>query len=94
MHRTQISPDLKGDLPALEDPHPKYPSLSSAVTVEVSPDKGRKIMAVMDVDVGEVVLVEKPNTTFFCPNTEKVSIRENIFIFFFSLVYCFIYFNY
>lgn len=66
---------LLGRLPPLpEKPHPLYPSLSSAVGVAKDADKGRKVVAEdRAVKVGEVVMVEKPNTTFFCPNVAKVS---------------------
>lgn len=51
-----------------------YPSLSSFVDVTVDKDdpRGRKIVAQTELDVGEIVAIEEPNTMLFCPNSKLV----------------------
>ena len=68
----------QGEGPALLDEderHLIYPSLSSCVDVVVgeSEEAGRRIVAQMELDVGEVVAIEEPNTMLFCPNSKLAS---------------------
>ena len=68
-----------GEGPALldeEERHLIYPSLSSCVDVvvgESGEEAGRRIVAQMELDVGEVVAIEEPNTMLFCPNSKLAS---------------------
>ncbi len=59
--------------PTVPSSHPLYPSFCSSVTVEYDSDKGRKVVAAEDIQVGDLVMVEKPNTLFFSPPQEKVN---------------------
>ncbi|CAL4064349.1 unnamed protein product, partial [Meganyctiphanes norvegica] len=45
--------------PDLEEVNPAIPSLSSAVKIEYSPEKGRHTVAARDIKPGEIVAVEK-----------------------------------
>ena len=74
---------LLGRLPSLPSPaNPVYPSLSGSVTVGTDNDKGRKVLAREGIKVGEVVMVERPNTTFLCPNVAKVTgQKQNIYFY-------------
>ena len=71
--------DARGEELALLDEderHFIYPSLSSCVDVVVDEGEaraGRRIVAQMELDVGEVVAVEEPNTILFCPNSKLAS---------------------
>ena len=71
--------DARGEEPALLDEderHFIYPSLSSCVDVVVDEGAsraGRRIVAQMELDVGEVVAIEEPNTILFCPNSKLAS---------------------
>ena len=58
-----------------DERHLIYPSLSSCVDVVVgeSEEAGRRIVAQMELDVGEVVAIEEPNTMLFCPNSKLAS---------------------
>ena len=59
-----------------EERHLIYPSLSSCVDVvvgESGEEAGRRIVAQMELDVGEVVAIEEPNTMLFCPNSKLAS---------------------
>ncbi len=40
--------------------------------VEYDSDKGRKVVAREDIPLGALIMVERPNTLFFCPPQEKV----------------------
>ena len=71
--------DARGEELALLDEderHFIYPSLSSCVDVVVDESEaraGRRIVAQMELDVGEVVAIEEPNTILFCPNSKLAS---------------------
>ena len=59
-----------------DERHLIYPSLSSCVDVvvgESGEEAGRRIVAQMELDVGEVVAIEEPNTMLFCPNSKLAS---------------------
>ena len=59
-----------------DERHFIYPSLSSCVDVVVDESEsraGRRIVAQMELDVGEVVAIEEPNTILFCPNSKLAS---------------------
>jgi len=56
-----------GEMPAwsiVKDPHPNYPSASSAVTIKYDPNVGRHIVANRDIEVGEVLFHESPIVTY------------------------------
>lgn len=51
-------------VPELNHPSTKYPCASDAVDVEYSKSYGRHIVATRDIDVGELLVVEKPYFKF------------------------------
>ncbi len=57
-----------------DERHLIYPSLASSVDVVVDnrDNKGRRLVAQMELDVGEIVAIEEPNTILFCPNSKLV----------------------
>lgn len=52
------------DPPKLKSPHDKYPFASDAIDLEYSKSAGRRIVAARDIEVGEVLIVEKPCFTY------------------------------
>ena len=61
-----------------DERHFIYPSLSSCVDVVVDKrGEGRKIVAQMELDVGEVVAIEEPNTILFCPDSNLASLSSS-----------------
>lgn len=49
-------------MPKIESPSTKYPCASDAIEVEYSGYAGKKIIATRDIEIGEVLVVEKPYT--------------------------------
>lgn len=47
-------------VPELESPHKKFPCASDAIDVRFSETFGRYIVATRDIEIGEVLVVEKP----------------------------------
>ena len=80
----QDEPAAAAALAALLDEderHFIYPSLSSCVDVVVDKmGEGRKIVAQMELDVGEVVAIEEPNTILFCPDSNLASLSSSFLL--------------
>lgn len=51
---------IKSDLPELKSPSEKFPFASDAIDVEYSKASGRHIVATRDIEIGELLLIEKP----------------------------------
>ena len=53
--------DRISKLPQLADPHPNFPSFSSAVSVRHEKSRGRYCVAGRPIEVGELIAVERPH---------------------------------
>lgn len=60
--------------PKLKDRNPMFPSFSTSAKITLDSDKGRMVQAADDINLGDIIMVEKPHTLFFCPDSEKVSL--------------------
>ncbi|CAL4069858.1 unnamed protein product [Meganyctiphanes norvegica] len=58
--------------PSLIESNPNIPSLSSAVTLEYKPDRGRFLVATKDINPGEVVVYEKPFSSTLLLNNKEI----------------------
>ncbi|XP_059084341.1 SET and MYND domain-containing protein 4-like [Tigriopus californicus] len=63
--------------PQIDRTNTRYPSFSEAVDVVVDMDKGRKVVAEKEIDIGEIIMTETPNTLFFCPEMEKLPLLKS-----------------
>lgn len=52
--------DESNVIPELKSPSPKYPCASDAVQVRYSKTSGRHVVATRDIEIGEVLIIEKP----------------------------------
>ncbi len=78
----QMTPPSSEPRPALSAPslssrNPSFPSFSSKVGVAFDSDKGRLMRVESEnIKLGELIMVERPHTLFFCPTKDKVSLKS------------------
>ena len=73
IHRVPDNPRPEICAPSLPGGrHPLYPSFSDAIEIRYDSDKGRIVRAEEDINLGDIIMVERPNTLFFCPDSDKV----------------------
>jgi len=63
--------------PEIDNPHAKFPSFAKCVDVAYDSDKGRAVLAKRDIQLGELIMSERPHTLFFCPFGEKLSLLKS-----------------
>ena len=72
---TKKSPEKNQDVEwtKLKEPHPKYPSASSAISVKFDPAVGRHVVATRNIEAGEVVFNEAPIVSVLCPEEDATT---------------------
>ncbi len=57
----------------LKEPHPKYPSASSAISVRYEATVGRHVVATRNIEAGEVIFNEEPIVAVLCPEEDATT---------------------
>jgi len=64
----------KDDCPfSLRDPNPRFPPLSSSLDVVFEENRGRFVTANMDIEAGQVIVIEDPIVAGLSPSASNTS---------------------